>query len=158
MAENVNLVASGGTDALYPRAAVGWYATILLAGLYWLSLLDRFIISLLVDPIKRDLGLTDVQFGLLHGLAFMGSFTLFGLMFGVLADRYDRRKVIFVGVALWSLATAVCGVAQSFGHFLLARIGVGVGEAALNPSATSMIADMFPREKLTTATAVYGMG
>ena len=71
----------------YPAPAVGWYATILLALLYWLSVLDRFIISLLVDPIKQDLGLTDVQFGMLQGLAFLLSFTLFGFMFGALADR-----------------------------------------------------------------------
>ena len=71
----------------YPAPAVGWYATVILAFLYWLSVLDRYIISLLVDPIKADLGLTDVQFGMLHGLAFIGAFTLFGLVFGALADR-----------------------------------------------------------------------
>jgi MFS family permease len=129
-----------------------------LAALYWLSVLDRFIISLLVDPMKQDLGLTDVQFGLLHGFAFIGSFTVFGLIFGALADRFNRRKVIFVGVTIWSLATAACGVAQSYWHLLLARIGVGVGEASLNPAASSMIADLFPRKKLTTAMAVYAVG
>lgn len=142
----------------YPVPAVGWYATVMLAFLYWLSVLDRFIISLLVDPIKHDLGLTDVQFGMLHGLAFIGAFTLFGLVFGALADRVNRRKLIYVGVTIWSIATAACGVAQSFWHLLIARIGVGVGEASLNPNATSMIADLFPREKLTTAMAVYAIG
>ena len=145
-------------EAPYPAPAVGWYATVMLALLYWLSVLDRFIISLLVDPIKKDLGLTDVQFGMLHGIAFAGAFTLFGLVFGALADRFNRRKVIYVGVAIWSLATAACGLAQNFWHLLLARIGVGVGEASLNPSATSMIADLFPREKLTTAMAIYAIG
>jgi MFS family permease len=137
---------------------VGWYATVMLAVLYWLSVLDRYIISLLVDPIKKDLGITDVQFGLLQGLAFIGSFTLFGLIFGALADRVNRRKLIYVGVTIWSIATAFCGVAQNFWHLLLARVGVGVGEASLNPSATSMIADLFPRAKLTTAMAVYAIG
>ena len=145
-------------EAPYPAPAVGWYATIMLALLYWLSMLDRYIISLLVDPIKKDLGLTDVQFGMLHGLAFIGSFTLFGLIFGALADRVNRRKLIYVGVTIWSIATATCGVAQNFWHLLLARVGVGVGEASLNPSATSMIADLFPRAKLTTAMAVYAIG
>lgn len=142
----------------YPAPAVSWYATVVLALLYWLSVLDRFIIALLVDPIKRDLGLTDVQFGMLHGIAFIGSFTLFGLVFGALADRVNRRRLIYVGVAVWSIATATCGVAQSFWHLLIARVGVGVGEASLNPSATSMIADLFPRAKLTTAMAVYALG
>lgn len=88
----------------------------MLAVLYWLSVLDRYIISLLVDPIKKDLGITDVQFGLLQGLAFIGSFTLFGLIFGALADRVNRRKLMYVGLTIWSIATAFCGVAQNFWH------------------------------------------
>ncbi|MBK6740053.1 MAG: MFS transporter [Haliea sp.] len=142
----------------YPAPAVGWYATILLALLYWFSVLDRFIISLLVDPIKQDLGLTDVQFGMLQGLAFLLSFTLFGFMFGALADRVDRRRLIFIGMSIWSLATALCGFAQSFLHLLVGRAGLGAGEAALSPCATSMISDLFPREKLTSAMAVYSIG
>jgi MFS family permease len=146
------------SEAPYPKPAVGWYATIMLACLYWLSVLDRLIISLLVDPIERDLGLTDKQFAMLQGLAFVVSFTVFGLVFGALADRVNRRKLIYVGVTIWSIATSFCGVAQNFWHLLLARVGVGVGEASLNPSASSMIADLFPRSKLTTAMAVYAMG
>lgn len=90
--------------------AAAWYATLMLAFLYWLSVLDRFIISLLVDPIKRDLGLTDVQFGMLHGLAFLLTYTIFGLVFGALADRASRRWIIYVGVSVWSVATALCGL------------------------------------------------
>jgi sugar phosphate permease len=130
----------------------------MLAFLYWLSILDRFIISLVVDPIKRDLGISDVQFGILHGAAFAVAFSVFGLVAGALADRYSRRWIIFAGVAVWSLATAACGLAQSFWHLLLARVGVGSGEAVLNPCATSMITDLFPRERLTSALAVYAIG
>lgn len=137
---------------------VAWYATIVLALLYWLSVLDRFIISLLVDPIKRDLGISDLQFGLLHGSAFALTFSLFGLFAGALADRFSRRWIIFAGVSVWSLATAACGMAQNFWHMLLARVGVGAGEAGLNPCATSMITDLFPRERLTSAMAVYAIG
>lgn len=144
--------------APYPSPAVGWYATIILALLYWLSILDRFIISLLVDPIKRDMGITDIQFSLLHGFAFAITFSLFGLVAGSMADRFSRRWVIFASVSIWSLATAACGVAQTYWHLLLARVGVGAGEAGLNPSATSMLADLFPRDKLTSATAVYTIG
>lgn len=141
-----------------PSPATGWYATLILAFLYWMSVLDRFIISLLIDPIKTDLGLTDVQFGMLQGLAFIVSFTVFGFIFGALADRKQRRLLIYIGVTMWSIASATCGLAQNFWHLLVARIGLGAGEASLNPCATSMISDLFPRDRLTSAMAVYSMG
>lgn len=144
--------------APYPPRSVAWYATVVFAFLYWLSILDRFIISLLVDPIKRDLGITDLQFGLLHGTAFMVAFAIFGLMAGSLADRFNRRWIIFGCVTIWSLASAACGMVHNFWQLLIARLGVGAGEAGLNPAATSMIADFFPRERLTTAMAVFAMG
>jgi MFS family permease len=142
----------------YPARAIAWYATLILAFLYWISLFDRFIISLLVGPIKRDLGLSDVQFGMLNGFGFTVTFSLFGLLAGVLTDHRSRRWVIFVGVAVWSAATAACGIAQNYTHMLLARVGVGVGEASLNPAATSMISDLFPRDRLGTAITVFGLG
>lgn len=148
----------GASNPHYPTAAVSWYATFTLAFLYWMSLLDRFIISLLIDPIKADLGLTDVQFGLLQGLAFTLSFTVFGFIFGALADRNDRRKLIYIGITVWSLASAACGLATTFWQMLLARSGLGAGEASLNPSATSMISDLFPRDRQTSAMAVYSVG
>jgi MFS family permease len=149
---------STAAEAPYPARAVAWYATLVLAFMYWLSILDRFIISLMVGPIKRDLNITDTQFGLLHGLAFAITFCLFGLVAGALADRFARRWVIFAGVAVWSVATAVCGLTQTYWQLLMARVGVGVGEAALQPSATSMLTDLFPPERLTTALAVYSIG
>ncbi len=158
MQNNNSTLAAAGVAAPYPAPAVAWYATVMLAFLYWLSILDRFIISLVVDPIKRDLGISDVQFGILHGTAFAIAFAVFGLIAGVLADRCSRRWVIFAGVTVWSLATAACGMAQNFWHMLLARVGVGAGEANLNPCATSMITDLFPRERLTSAMAVYALG
>jgi len=142
----------------FPKPLVSWYATIVLAFLYWMSVLDRFIIALLVDPIKADLGLTDIQFGLLQGFAFIFSFTIFGFIFGALADRKDRRKLIYIGVTVWSMATAFCGLAQNFLQMLVARVGLGAGESSLNPCATSMISDLFPRHRLTSALAVYSIG
>jgi MFS family permease len=142
----------------YPPAAIAWYSTALLAFLYWLSILDRTIISLLVDPIKDDLGISDVQFGMLHGLAFAFTFSVFGLLAGILADRHNRRWIIFASVAIWSVATAACGMAKSFGMLLLARVGVGAGESGLNPAATSMITDLFPPSRLTSALALYSLG
>jgi len=142
----------------YPPLGVSWYATIVLGFLYWMSLLDRFIISMLIDPIKNDLGLSDVQFGVLQGLAFVISFTVFGFIFGALTDRKNRRQLIFVGVIIWSVASTACGLAQNFWHLLIARAGLGAGESALNPSATSMISDLFPRDRLTFAMSVYSLG
>jgi len=158
MSEAVDSIRIANVPAAYPARSVGWYAVFILALMYLVSILDRFIITLLVDPIKRDLGITDVQFGMLNGVAFALTFSLFGLVLGTLADRVSRRWVIFAGVSIWSLATAACGLANQFWHLLLARVGVGMGEAALNPSATSMLADLFPRERLTTAMAIYGLG
>jgi len=146
------------TYASYPPPSVAWYATIMMAVLYWLALLDRFIISLMIDPIKADLGLTDVQFGLLQGIAFILSFTFFGFIFGAFADWKDRRRLIFIGVSVWSLATIACGLAQNFWQLLSARAGLGAGEASLNPSATSMISDLFPPQRLTFAMSVYAVG
>jgi MFS family permease len=144
--------------APYPRPASAWYATVLLAFLYWVSILDRTVISFLVDPLKADIGITDVQFGMLHGLAFAITFSIFGLFAGVLADRVSRKKIVFFSVAIWSLATAACGLAKNFTMLMVARVGVGFGESGLNPAANSTISDMFPKSKLTLALAVYALG
>ncbi|WP_439135132.1 spinster family MFS transporter [Pseudomaricurvus sp.] len=142
----------------YPAPSVAWRATLILSLLYWLSILDRFIIALMVDPIKNDLQITDLQFGLLQGLAFTFTYSIFGLIAGSLADRYSRRWIIFFSVSVWSLATAACGIAQSFLQLLFARVGVGAGEAGLNPNANSMLTDLFPRDRLASALAVYTIG
>lgn len=158
MSENVMSEVTQSAEAAQLARGVAWYAVFVLAFMYWVSILDRFIITLLVDPIRRDLGISDVQFGMLHGLAFALTFSVFGLVLGALADRVSRRWLIFACVSVWSLATALCGLAQVFWHLLLARVGVGLGEAGLNPSASSMIADLFPRDRLTNAMAIYGLG
>lgn len=158
MPETTNFSPTPALAAPYPPRAVAWYATLMLALMYWLSILDRLIISLMVGPIKRDLGITDTQFGMLSGLSFAVTFCLFGLIAGALADRFARRWVIFAGISIWSIATAVCGLTHNFWQLLGARVGVGAGEAALTPAATSILTDMFPREKLTSALAVYSIG
>ena len=158
MSEASAPLTSAPPQRAYPPRAVAWYATIVLALMYWLSVLDRFIISLLVGPIKADLGISDTQFGLLNGFAFGLTFCLFGLFAGAITDRYSRRWVVFTGVSIWSIATALCGTAQNYWHLLLARVGVGAGEAALSPAATSMLADLFPRDRLTSALAVFSLG
>ena len=120
--------------------------------------IDRQIISLLVVPIRRDLGLSLTEVSYLIGLPFAIFFTIAGLPIARLADSGNRRGVIAVGIALWSVMTALCGLAGSFMRLLLARIGVAVGEASLAPSAASMLADYFPRDRLSSVMSVYSLG
>ena len=150
---------TAGSDAApWPRPALGWYAVFVLLIAYLFSFVDRIILGFLVIPIKADLGVSDAAMGLLLGIAFAIFYTLMGLPIGWLADRFSRKRIIAIGVFLWSLATAACGLASSFGQLFIARIGVGVGEAALSPSAFSMIADYFPKEKLGRALGVFVSG
>jgi MFS family permease len=136
----------------------GWYLVVTLLIFYIFSFIDRQIISLLVEPIKRDLQVSDTQIGLLQGFAFAIFYTFFGIPIGRLADRVNRKKIIAAGVIIWSLMAALCGMAKNFTQLFLARIGVGVGEAALSPAAYSMITDAFPRQKLGRAFSFYNMG
>jgi len=135
-----------------------WWMVAVLFGLYVFSWLDRLIISMLVEPIKADLALSDFQMSLLLGPAFALSYAIFGLPLGWAVDRWPRRWIIFGGVTTWGLATAACGLAQSFETLLIARILVGVSEACMAPAAYSLLADEFPRERLTMAASIYQMG
>lgn len=151
------------TDATLPplakrRYAYEWYVVVICMLAYIFSFVDRQILALMIEPIKRDLQLSDTQFSLLHGLAFSLFYAVMGIPIALLADRYSRPKIIAIGVAFWSLATAACGLSRSFAHMFLARIGVGVGEAALSPATYSMLSDMFPRDKLGRAVGVYSIG
>jgi MFS family permease len=148
--------ANPAQQTLTPRQANYALAVFLLA--YVLSFVDRQILALMVDPIRQDLGLSDVQIGLLQGLAFAILYAVMGLPFGMLADRISRRRIIAAGVVFWSFATALCGLARSFPMLFLARIGVGVGEAALSPAAHSFLSSAFPREKLGRTMAIYNLG
>ena len=142
-----------------PRLAANpWYAVFVLTVCYTLSFIDRQILGLLVGPIKADLRISDTQVGLLGGFAFSIFYTVMGLPIGRLVDRYNRRNIVAVGVVLWSIMTAACAFTRSFGALFIMRMGVGVGEAALNPSAVSMIADSFRKERLGAALGVYSMG
>jgi len=142
----------------WPSPAQGWYAVSILVIAYIFSFIDRTIIALLVEPIKQDLQISDFGIGLLQGLAFAIFYALVGIPIGRLADRYSRRRIITAGIFLWSLMTAACALAKSFMSLFLVRVGVGIGEAALSPSAYSMISDLFPREKLGRATGFYSAG
>lgn len=134
-----------------------WWMVTVLFVMYVFSWLDRLIISMLVTPIKQDLLLTDVQISMITSTSFAIFYAIFGLPLGWAADRYSRRWIIFGGVILWASATVACGFADSYETLLLARIMVGVGEAALLPAAYSLISDGFSRDKLTVATSTFQM-
>ena len=148
--------ASGNGD--YPNQVYAWYVVGVLTVAYIFSFVDRQIINLLVDPIREDLNLTDTQISLLQGIAFALFYTLMGIPIARLADVSNRRAIIATGVFLWSLMTALCGLAKSFGQLFAARIGVGVGEAALSPPSYSLFSDYFPPGKVTRAIAVFTGG
>lgn len=142
----------------WPQPARAWYVVAVLTLAYIVAVIDRQILSLLVEPVQRDLGINDTAFGLLHGAAFGLFYTLVGLPIAWLADRSSRRNLIAGGLLLWSLMTAACGLARSYAGLFLARMGVGVGEAALSPAVLSMLADLFPRERLSAAVSLYTSG
>lgn len=135
-----------------------WYSLGLLTVIYLFSFIDRQIISLMVDPIKRDLGISDTQISLLQGLAFAIFYTTLGIPIAKLADRHLRKGIISIGVGLWSMMTMACGLANNYAQMFLARMGVGVGEAALSPAAYSIINDAFPDRLKSRAFAIYSMG
>ncbi|HEV2702981.1 MAG TPA: MFS transporter [Steroidobacteraceae bacterium] len=150
--------APNGPAGGYPARAVAWYTVFVLMLCYTLSYADRQILAFLVGPLKQDLQISDTQVGLLQGVAFALVYTLFGLPMGALADRFSRRNIVALGVIVWSVATSLCSVARSFTSLAAARMGVGIGEASLSPCAFSMIADSFPKERLSGALSVYTMG
>lgn len=143
-------------DVLTSRQA--WYIVVVLTLANVSGFVDRQILSLLVEPIKRDLGVSDTQVSLLMGLSFAVFYSVLGIPIGRLADRGSRRAIVAVGAVLWSAMTALSGLARSFSQLFVLRVGVGVGEATLGPSAVSLIADAFPRERRGTAMSVYMLG
>ena len=147
--------AASGTGVQSARVTL-W----ILLAVYVFNFIDRQIVNILAEPIARDLDLNDTQIGLMTGLAFALFYTVLGIPIARFADRQttNRPRLIAVALALWSAMTALCGVAQNFWQLLLARVGVGVGEAGCTPPAHSLISDMVPPEKRASALAFYSLG
>lgn len=142
----------------FPAPRYAWYVVAVLALANTSAFVDRQILGLLVGPIRRDLGVTDTQMGVLYGLAFALFYTLLGIPIARAADRGSRRAIIGIGIAVWSIMTVLCGVARTYDQLLLARFGVGVGEAALAAPALSLLSDYFPADRRATALSVYSLG
>ena len=149
---------NNNNDVAYPNPVYAWYVVAILFLAYTVSFIDRQIMTLLIEPIKRDLQINDTMISLLHGLAFVIFYTIMSIPLGRLADKKNRKLIICIGIFIWSIMTAVCGLAKTFWTLFAARIGVGGGEASLSPSAYSMIADYFPKEKRSFAVSLYSMG
>ncbi|MEM9174762.1 MAG: MFS transporter [Myxococcota bacterium] len=147
-------------SAEHPEFSRGYanYVLGILFLVYVMNFVDRQILSILVQPIKESLGASDTQMGFLTGFAFAIFYTTFGIPLARWADHGVRRSIIAMGLTVWSAMTGLCGFAQSFVQLALARIGVGIGEAAGSPPAHSLISDFFPPERRATAFSIYNFG
>ena len=138
----------------YPSAAAGWFLVVMLTVGYIFSFVDRYILGLLIEPIKAEFDLSDRSIGWLLS-AFTLVYGFVGIFMGWLVDRGKRLWIVSIGVALWSLATVATGMAKNFVQLFTARMGVGIGEATLSPATFSMIGDSFPTEKRGKPIAFY---
>ncbi len=139
-------------------SSYSWYVLCVLVVVYILNFIDRQILSILAVDIKADLGLTDSDMGFLGGAAFAVFYALFGIPLGRLADNWSRVKLLSIGLAIWSVMTALSGFARNQVELTMARMGVGVGEATASPTAYSLISDYFPKRQRATALAIYSSG
>lgn len=151
--DGMAVIAGPAHPGFYP-----YWVMIVLMLVAILSYMDRGALNLLIDPVKADLHLDEVQVSLLIGPAFVVFYTTMGLVFGRWADLHGRRALILLGLVGWSLMTGLCGAADSFAVLLIARMGVGIGEATLGPAAYSLIADYFPPHRRGVAMSIYSSG
>jgi predicted MFS family arabinose efflux permease len=142
----------------YATRRASWYALVLLTIVYSFNFIDRQLLAILQEAIKADLDLSDSQLGLLTGFAFAIFYVTAGLPIARWADRGNRRNIVSLSLFIWSFMTAVSGFVQNFGQLLMARIGVGVGEAGGSPPSHSIISDIFPPQRRATAIGFYSMG
>ena len=148
---------SGETSAQSPPSeSQANYVLAILFVVIMLNFIDRQVISILAEPIKQEMGLTDKQIGLMTGLSFALFYTTLAIPVAALADRWNRSRIIAIAVFVWSVMTMLCGAASNFLQLFLARVGVGIGESASGPASHSLIADYFPPEKRAGAMGIYG--
>jgi MFS family permease len=146
------------TEEEFKGAKGAWYVVILLALANGVSFMDRGFVSLVIDPIKETLGVTDTQIGLMIGPAFIIFYSTVSLPIAQLADAHNRKRIILVGMFFWSACTALFGLSRNFTVLAGARMGIGLGEAALVPAGVSIISDMVPRAKIGRAVSMFTAG
>ncbi len=144
-----------GTSTVKPGA---WKALILLTAMMTFNQIDRRVASLVIEPLKHEFMLSDAQLGMLTGLAFGLIYAVTSIPLGLVADRVNRSRMLAIVVAVWSAMTAMAGIAFTYGHLLLTRVGVGAAESGASPTATSIITDLFPRDRRASAVAIYQTG
>lgn len=133
----------------------GWYTLAILTLVYMFNSVDRSVMSIVIEPVKLEFGLSDSQLGLLTGLAFGLTYALVGVPMGLLVDRTNRRNLLSLMVFVWSGCTALCGLAQNYVGLVAARLAVGGAESAAAPTSMSMIADLFPKTRRSTAIGIF---
>jgi MFS family permease len=142
----------------YPSPVYGWYVTFVLLLGFTFSFVDRQVLNLLVEPIRQDLNVSDTQISFLQGFAFAITYVLASVPIGRMVDRLNRVRIMIWGVLAWSATTIACGLSRNYWQLLIARSGVGAGEATLSPAAWSVLADYFPPDRLSRPISVYLMG
>jgi MFS family permease len=141
-----------------PSLAYAWLIVAVLMILFTSSFIDRQILALMVKPIRADLAISDTGYSFLAGFSFAILYSIAGIPMGYVVDRWSRTHLIVIGVTVWSLMTAACGLASTYWQLFAARVGVGVGEATLSPASYSLVSDLFPPRQLSRALSVYGIG
>jgi MFS family permease len=147
----------GRLSTRFPRL-YSWIVVAILVVILTSNYLDRTILALIIQPLRADLKISDTQVSLIGGLAFSVMYALAGIPVGRIADLWSRRNLIAIGVGLWSLMTAICGLTSSFWSLFAARMGFGIGEATMTPSSYSLVSDYFPRERLPRAMSIFALG
>ena len=148
----------GPDEQEWPNPRYGWYATGVLLLAFTFSFVDRQVLNLLVEPIQQDLQISDTRISFLQGLAFVFTYVTMSVPIGRMVDRFNRVRIMIGGVIVWSATTIACGLSRTYSQLVVARLGVGAGEAALSPAAWSVLADYFPPDKLSRPVSVYLMG
>ena len=142
----------------WSRAISAWFTVLMLCIAQVVSTIDRGMLALVVDPVRRDLGITDLQIAVLQGFAFSFLYVIAGIAMGLIADVVNRKRLLMAGILVWSAATLASGLAETFGHLFAARLFIGIGEAVLAPCAVTMIADLFPVSRRGKPMALYVFG
>ena len=152
---------ASGHPAIPPSASAparAWYAVVVFCIAQVVSTIDRGMLALVVEPVRADLLISDLQIALLQGFAFAAFYVTAGLPLGLLADRFNRQRLLIAGIVIWSCATVGGGLARDFGHMFASRLFIGVGEAVLAPCAVTMISDLFPASRRGRPMSVYVFG